>query len=40
MSHFINPFSDWGFRRIFGQKIKKIEDNRFDHGTDNGMLRV
>ena len=23
MAHFINPFSDWGFKRIFGQEISK-----------------
>lgn len=23
MVHFINPFSDWGFKRIFGQEISK-----------------
>ena len=23
MSRFINPFTDWGFKRIFGQEINK-----------------
>lgn len=23
MARFINPFSDWGFKKIFGQEINK-----------------
>lgn len=23
MARFINPFSDWGFKRIFGQEMTK-----------------
>lgn len=23
MGRFINPFTDWGFKRIFGQEINK-----------------
>ena len=23
MGHFINPFTDWGFKKIFGQEVTK-----------------
>ena len=41
MGHFINPFTDWGFKKIFGQEVTKDMDilDRMPFMAKNAVFR-